>query len=76
MEKLTPETLGALIAAYEHKVYTLGILCNINSFDQWGVELGKLLGNHVNDAIETHDIPGEWDSSTAALVQRFCDSNA
>ena len=75
MEKLSPDTLGALIAAYEHKVYTLGVLMNINSFDQWGVELGKLLGNHVNDAIETTDIPGDWDSSTATLVQRFCDAN-
>jgi glucose-6-phosphate isomerase len=75
MEKLTPETLGALIAAYEHKVYTLGVLMNINSFDQWGVELGKLLGNHVSDAIETTDIPGDWDSSTARLVARFCEAN-
>lgn len=75
MEKLSPETLGALIAAYEHKVFTLGILCNINSFDQWGVELGKLLGNHVNDAIETTDVPGDWDSSTAHLVARFCEAN-
>ncbi len=75
MEQLTPATLGALIAAYEHKVFTLGILMNINSFDQWGVELGKLLGNHVNDAIETTDIPGEWDSSTARLVERFCEAN-
>ncbi|MDZ7922473.1 MAG: glucose-6-phosphate isomerase [Marinagarivorans sp.] len=75
MEQLTPETLGALIAAYEHKVFTLGILMNINSFDQWGVELGKLLGTHVNDAIETTDIPGEWDSSTTRLVERFCEAN-
>ena len=75
MEKLSPETLGALIAAYEHKVYTLGVLMNINSFDQWGVELGKLLGNHVNDAIETTDVPGDWDSSTARLVERFCEAN-
>lgn len=75
MEKLSPETLGALIAAYEHKVFTLGILSNINSFDQWGVELGKLLGNHVNDAIETTDVPGDWDSSTARLVERFCEAN-
>ena len=75
MEQLTPESLGALIAAYEHKVYTLGVLCNINSFDQWGVELGKLLGTNVADAIETTDIPGDWDSSTARLVERFCEVN-
>ena len=42
MTQLTPETLGALIAAYEHKVFTQGVLWNINSFDQWGVELGKV----------------------------------
>lgn len=76
MEKLTPETLGALIAAYEHKVYTLGVLLDINSFDQWGVELGKLLGTHVNIAIETTDIPGDWDSSTQRLIRRFCDVNS
>lgn len=75
MEQLTPETLGALIAAYEHKVYTLGVLLNINSFDQWGVELGKLLGTHVNIAIETTDIPGDWDSSTQNLIRRFCAVN-
>lgn len=76
MEQLTPETLGALIAAYEHKVYTLGVLFDINSFDQWGVELGKLLGTHVNIAIETTDIPGDWDSSTQHLIRRFCSTNS
>ncbi len=76
MDKLTPKTLGALVAAYEHKVYTLGILLDINSFDQWGVELGKLLGTHVNNAIETTDIPGDWDSSTQTLIKRFCDANS
>ncbi len=75
MEQLTPKTLGALIAAYEHKVYTLGVLLDINSFDQWGVELGKQLGTHVNNAIETTDIPGDWDSSTRQLVEDFCHSN-
>lgn len=76
MEELTPETLGALIAAYEHKVYTLGVLFNINPYDQWGVELGKLLGVHVADAIDTTDVPGDWDSSTQALVKRFTTSNS
>lgn len=76
MEQLTPETLGALVAAYEHKVYTLGVLFDINSYDQWGVELGKLLGTHVNNAIETTDIPGDWDSSTQHLIRRFCQSNS
>ena len=75
MERLTPETLGALIAAYEHKVYTLGVLWDINSYDQWGVELGKLLGTHVVTAIDTTDIPGDWDSSTQMLIKRFNDAN-
>lgn len=75
MDKLTPETLGALIAAYEHKVYTLGVLWNINSFDQWGVELGKLLGTHVATAIDTTDIPSDWDSSTQTLVKKFTEAN-
>ncbi len=75
MESLTPESLGALIAAYEHKVYTLGVLWDINSFDQWGVELGKLLGTHVATAIETTDIPADWDSSTQLLIRRFTEKN-
>jgi len=75
MDELTPETLGALIAAYEHKVYCLGVLWNINSFDQWGVELGKLLGTHVATAIDTTDIPNNWDSSTRKLIQSFNESN-
>jgi len=75
MEELSPETLGALIAAYEHKVYALGVLWGINSFDQWGVELGKLLGTHVATAIDTTDIPADWDASTRKLVQRFNEAN-
>ena len=75
LEQLTPETLGALIAAYEHKVFTLGMLWNINSFDQWGVELGKLLGTHVANAIDTTDVPTDWDSSTKNLVRKFTDMN-
>lgn len=75
MDKLTPETLGALIAAYEHKVYTLGVLWSINSYDQWGVELGKLLGTHIATAISTTDIPGDWDSSTQTLVRKFNEAN-
>ncbi len=71
MELLTPETLGALVAAYEHKVFTIGTLLNINPYDQWGVELGKLLGTHVNIAIETTDIPGDWDSSTRNLIKKY-----
>ena len=75
LDSLTPETLGALIASYEHKVFTLGTLWNINSFDQWGVELGKLLGTHVANAIDTTDVPADWDSSTKNLVRNFTDAN-
>ncbi|SMF44216.1 glucose-6-phosphate isomerase [Alteromonadaceae bacterium Bs31] len=75
MDQLTPETLGALIAAYEQKVYTLGVLWNINSYDQWGVELGKLLGTHIATSISTTDIPGDWDSSTQTLVRKFNSAN-
>ncbi len=71
MQRLTPETLGALVAAYEHKVFTLATLLDINPFDQWGVELGKLLGTHVNGAIESKAIPADWDASTQALIRRF-----
>lgn len=71
MDELSPENLGALVAAYEHKVYTLGVLWNINSYDQWGVELGKLLGTHVATAIDTTDVPADWDSSTKMLIQRY-----
>jgi len=74
MEQLTPAALGALIAAYEHKVFTLGILLNINSFDQWGVELGKLLGTQIDAALQSGAVPGDWDGSTAWLVKRFVDS--
>ncbi len=73
LESLTPETLGSLVAAYEHKVYVLGTLWQLNSFDQWGVELGKQLGKHVTTAINTTDIPNDWDSSTQKLIRRYID---
>ncbi len=76
MDKLTPQTLGALVAAYEHKVFVIATLLNINPYDQWGVELGKLLGTHVNEAIETTDIPGDWDASTQALIRQFCKAHS
>jgi glucose-6-phosphate isomerase len=51
-EKLEPATLGKLIALYEHKVFTQGVIWGINSFDQWGVELGKKLAEHLAPAVE------------------------
>jgi glucose-6-phosphate isomerase len=71
LDALTPQTLGALIALYEHKVLVQGSVWNINSFDQWGVELGKILGKVVEADItgEKAD-PAKHDSSTAALIAR------
>jgi len=66
----TPEVIGALIALYEHKVFVQGIIWDINSFDQWGVELGKILGNAVFRAIDTGDTEA-LDSSTASLITAF-----
>jgi glucose-6-phosphate isomerase len=71
-ERLTPETLGALIALYEHAVFTQGTIWNIDSFDQWGVELGKVLAQRIIPELES---PGEpqlkHDSSTNALIRRY-----
>ena len=55
MDALTPENLGALIAAYEHKVFTQGTLWNVNSYDQWGVELGKAQCNALRPSFESGD---------------------
>jgi glucose-6-phosphate isomerase len=70
MEKLTPETLGAFIALYEHRVFTSGALWNINSFDQWGVELGKVLARDIEPRLASGDVAG-LDASTAGLLQRL-----
>jgi glucose-6-phosphate isomerase len=70
MDKVTPETLGALIALYEHKVYTESIIWDINAFDQWGVELGKVLSEEVFAAM-THESPSDIDGSTAGLVEYY-----
>ncbi|MFJ9893091.1 glucose-6-phosphate isomerase [Streptomyces sp. NPDC091280] len=69
--ELTPSVLGQLIALYEHKVFVQGAVWNIDSFDQWGVELGKVLAKRVEPALtEGTDVPG-LDSSTAALVATY-----
>jgi glucose-6-phosphate isomerase len=70
--KLTPETLGKLIALYEHKVFVQGTIWNINSFDQWGVELGKVLANRLSSQLAGDSEPDlGHDSSTNALVRRY-----
>ncbi|XP_026467625.1 glucose-6-phosphate isomerase-like [Ctenocephalides felis] len=66
--KVTPFILGALIALYEHKIFVQGIIWNINSFDQWGVELGKQLAKIIEPELEKQGIPGAHDSSTLGLL--------
>ena len=70
MEALTPRSLGALIAMYEHRVFTSGALWGINSFDQWGVELGKALCNQLLPRLASGDTQG-LDASTAGLLKRL-----
>jgi glucose-6-phosphate isomerase len=70
--KLTPHVLGQLIALYEHKVFTQGAVWNINSFDQWGVELGKVLANNIVPELDAVDDPDlTHDSSTSTLIERY-----
>jgi len=71
-ERLTPETLGSLIALYEHSVFTQGTIWQINSFDQWGVELGKALAQAIIPELESKSPPKlKHDSSTNALIKRY-----
>ena len=70
MSELTPHTLGQLIALYEHKVFTQGAIWNINSFDQWGVELGKQLAQRIVPELASDDELAH-DSSTNALIRRY-----
>ncbi len=70
-ERLTPYTLGQLVAIYEHKVFTQGTVWGINSFDQWGVELGKVLANRIVPQLRDVDAPLDHDSSTNKLIRRF-----
>lgn len=70
-QKITPGTLGALIAYYEHLTFTEGAVWNINSFDQWGVELGKSLAKKIQSELEDGAETGSHDSSTAGLINAF-----
>jgi glucose-6-phosphate isomerase len=71
-DKLTPETLGALVALYEHSVFTQGVIWNIDSFDQWGVELGKVLAQRIVPELESDVEPTlNHDSSTNNLIRRY-----
>ena len=71
LDALTPRSLGALIAMYEHRVFVSGALWGINSFDQWGVELGKALASQLLPRLASGDTAG-LDGSTAALLSRLC----
>jgi glucose-6-phosphate isomerase len=71
-ERLTPATLGTLVALYEHSVFTQGTIWNINSFDQWGVELGKVLAQRIIPELESQVEPTlGHDSSTNTLIRRY-----
>ena len=70
MERLDPPTLGALLALFEHKVFVEGLLWGLNSFDQWGVELGKVLAARILPELEGGPA-GTHDPSTAALIARL-----
>lgn len=74
-EQLDAHTLGALVALYEHKVFVQGAIWGVNSFDQWGVELGKVLGNQVLDALNSADTQRSFDASTESLIARFKNAN-
>jgi len=72
LEQLTPEALGRLIALYEHSVFTQGVIWQIDSFDQWGVELGKKLSEQIAPKLESKIMPElNFDSSTNTLIRRY-----
>jgi glucose-6-phosphate isomerase len=71
-DRLTPETLGKLVALYEHSVFTQGAIWNIDSFDQWGVELGKVLAQKIIPELESKEEPKlSHDSSTNTLIRYY-----
>jgi glucose-6-phosphate isomerase len=71
-DQLTPEALGKLVALYEHSVFTQGAIWHIDSFDQWGVELGKALAQNIIPELESKTEPGlGHDSSTNTLIRRY-----
>jgi len=70
-EALDPRTIGAIIAMYEHKVFVQGIIWDINSFDQWGVEYGKQLASDIQRVLEANEIVDKYDDSTNHLIN-YC----
>jgi glucose-6-phosphate isomerase len=71
VDKITPRTLGTLIALYEHKIFTQGIVWGIYSFDQWGVELGKQLAKKIEPELESKGLVASHDASTNGLINRY-----
>ena len=71
LKKLTPFALGELIAMYEHKIFTQGVIWNIFSFDQWGVELGKQLANQILPELSNAAAISTHDSSTNGLINSY-----
>ena len=68
---MDPKTLGMLVALYEHKIFVQGVVWNINSFDQWGVELGKQLAKAILPELESAGTVGSHDASTNALINHY-----
>jgi len=73
-ERLTPETLGMLLALYEHRTYVQACLWNINAFDQWGVELGKIIAADIQAELNDHKARSAHDASTRHLIMRYINS--
>ena len=71
LKQITPFTLGQLIALYEHKIFVQGVVWNIYSFDQWGVELGKVLANKILPELQNENEIAEHDSSTNGLINLY-----
>ena len=71
MFQITPFTLGQLIAVYEHKIFVQGVIWNIFSFDQWGVELGKQLANNILPELKSTEPVAAHDSSTNGLINAY-----
>ena len=71
IKQLTPYNLGALIAAYEHKIFVQGVIWNVFSYDQWGVELGKQLANRILPELQNDQTVDSHDASTNMLINRW-----
>ncbi len=71
VQKITPRALGELIAMYEHKIFVQGVVWDINSYDQWGVELGKQLAKVIQSELDGDQLIGSHDASTNGLINYF-----